>query len=476
MRLAAFALPLHGGRVLLARHTYGPPLWAMVGGVVAGDETVDQALRREVAEETGLEVAPGELLAFADRAELSLYVFAVEPTAPVGALRPQAEEIAELRWFGREDLVNRSDVFELARLLSLRQMDGAGGGPWRRQVFRWPNGESVPVYYATAGPIRLSPVLSPPEETAFRQLTGLGDQPLEVDTGGWAKLAVLSDDRAFLFPRRQREDGLLRGAQACAFLRRSGIRVAPAVLGQWDHELSAGPFVAFERRRGQRWTELEERAGLDEVSQMMASLGEAIARWHSIRLDRLPAELRSAPPIEPKRELDELLGLTGAEPTATAVGLLEPDGPTLAVWEAAVSSITAMEPVFVHGDICENQLLVDDHLAVGTVLDWDTCGVGHPLYDLDFGEWGFALFRWEADFPLLRRALWEGYVRVRGRRGLPGVEQVELVFALAEVVALESRRRAGALDDWAASRLPLRQQALWAATEALRGYEAPIRS
>jgi ADP-ribose pyrophosphatase YjhB (NUDIX family)/aminoglycoside phosphotransferase (APT) family kinase protein len=468
VRLAAFALPLHQGRVLLARHTYGLPMWAMVGGLATLGETVEEAVRREVGEETGLAVSPGDLLAFADRADLSLYVFAAQPLGPVGDVRPQEDEIAELAWFGLEDLLGRTDVFELARLLALRQIQGTGGGPWRRRAFEWPDGESVPVYYSAAGPTRLAPVLSPPEELAFRELTGIGEQNLEVETGGWAKLAILGEDRAFLFPRHGREAGLFRGARACEFLSLSGVGVAPAVLGQWSDQLAAGPFVAFERRQGRPWTELEETAGRDEVRRLMTSLGEAIARWHSIAPELLPPELRSSPPIDPKPELDELVGLSGVSPTMMAAGLLRPDEATLALWAAAASSVAAMDHVFVHGDICENQLLVDDQLAVGTVLDWDTCGVGHPLYDLDFGEWGLPLYRWEADFPLLRKALWQGYAKLRGQASLPRVEEVELVFALAEVVALENRRSHGGLDRWAESRIPLRHQALLEATEALK--------
>ena len=468
VRLAAFALPVRDGRVLLARHTYGPPLWAMVGGVANPGEAIEDAVRREVAEETGLAVTPGALLAFADRAELSLYVFAAEPVGPLGELRPEASEIEELAWFGAEDLRSRSDVFELARLLALRQIDGVEAGPWRRRFFDWPSGEKVPVYYGASGPSRLSAVLSPPEEAAFRELTQVGHQPLTVETGGWAKLAVLSPDRVFLFPRRGRETGLVRGARACRFLSEAGVRVAPAVVGDWDEQTSLGPLVAFERRGGRPWTDLEETATLDQVSELMAGLGRAIAGWHSIDTNLVPDELSGPPPVDPKPALDELLGLSGESATATATVLLQPDRATAALWEAAVSSVAAMDPVFLHGDVCENQLLVDDELSVTTVLDWDTCGVGHPLYDLDFGEWGFPLFRWEADFPRLRRALWQGYSVGREGESLPAAEEVELVFALAEMVALEVRRRQSSLDRWAESRLALRRQALTEATEALR--------
>jgi 8-oxo-dGTP pyrophosphatase MutT (NUDIX family) len=41
------------GRVLLVRHSYGPPVWALPGGGVARDEDPAPAAEREVREELG---------------------------------------------------------------------------------------------------------------------------------------------------------------------------------------------------------------------------------------------------------------------------------------------------------------------------------------------------------------------------------------------------------------------------------------
>ena len=62
-RLAAYGVVTHEGRVLLAMQRYPEyGTWALPGGGVEYDESVEQAVVREFMEETGYEVAVGSLL------------------------------------------------------------------------------------------------------------------------------------------------------------------------------------------------------------------------------------------------------------------------------------------------------------------------------------------------------------------------------------------------------------------------------
>lgn len=60
-RVSVSALIFDGGRILLA-HRRAIDWWNLPGGAVDPGETVDEALRREIYEETGLEAEVGQLV------------------------------------------------------------------------------------------------------------------------------------------------------------------------------------------------------------------------------------------------------------------------------------------------------------------------------------------------------------------------------------------------------------------------------
>lgn len=66
IRFAQKAVILRQQELLLVRKSAldpnNPNRWELPGGRLDGDESVDEALRREVREEVGLEVTPGRLL------------------------------------------------------------------------------------------------------------------------------------------------------------------------------------------------------------------------------------------------------------------------------------------------------------------------------------------------------------------------------------------------------------------------------
>lgn len=92
-----------GGKVLLARHRFGAPQWRFLGGFLRPRERVEEALAREIREETGLIVEVGPVLEVVTgyRWERVEIVFAYRVSGGVADL---SSEIVELRSFSPDAL------------------------------------------------------------------------------------------------------------------------------------------------------------------------------------------------------------------------------------------------------------------------------------------------------------------------------------------------------------------------------------
>lgn len=92
------------GRVLLLKHRFRPGTgWGLPGGFIAAGEQPEEAVRRELREEVGLELAGVEVLtarAFSRARQIEI-VFLCRPK---GDASPQSIEIRKAAWYSADAL------------------------------------------------------------------------------------------------------------------------------------------------------------------------------------------------------------------------------------------------------------------------------------------------------------------------------------------------------------------------------------
>jgi ADP-ribose pyrophosphatase YjhB (NUDIX family) len=103
-RLVTTAIPVTGGgEVVLIRRGYEPGrgLWAQPGGFLEVDETPTEGAIRETLEETGLAIAPGEIVGLYARLEAAVVVLVYEASIVGGEMRTSPEAL-DVRTFAPE--------------------------------------------------------------------------------------------------------------------------------------------------------------------------------------------------------------------------------------------------------------------------------------------------------------------------------------------------------------------------------------
>jgi 8-oxo-dGTP diphosphatase len=114
-RVGVGAVILDSDRVLLVQRGNEPARgqWAIPGGLLELGETIADAVRREVAEETGLEIEPGEVVAvvdaiFPDQAgRIHFHYVLIDLLArPVGGRLQPASDVLDARWVTAAELAD----------------------------------------------------------------------------------------------------------------------------------------------------------------------------------------------------------------------------------------------------------------------------------------------------------------------------------------------------------------------------------
>ncbi len=120
---------IQDGKVLLARHTYGggKGLFIVPGGYIEAGEMPQDAVRRELREETGVLVEPGRLLAVRFSEKDWYAAFQAEYVS--GKATSDQDENDLVVWMDTEEALGRADVPGLTKKLIRCALAGGGLEP-----------------------------------------------------------------------------------------------------------------------------------------------------------------------------------------------------------------------------------------------------------------------------------------------------------------------------------------------------------
>lgn len=123
------AVCIREGKVLLARHTYGPGKGKLIipGGYIEKGETPMEAVKREYLEEAGVIIEPKQLIGVRFNAKDWYAVFAADYVS--GRARSDGDENDEVIWLPTDQALEREDVPDLTKKLIACALSGSGFEP-----------------------------------------------------------------------------------------------------------------------------------------------------------------------------------------------------------------------------------------------------------------------------------------------------------------------------------------------------------
>lgn len=231
---------IRDGKVLLCRHTYGggKGLLIVPGGYIEHGESPQDAVRRELLEETGVTVEPGRLLAVRFGEKDWYAAFCAEYVC--GEAAPDQDENDLVVWMDTEEALGREDVPGLTKALIRCALAGESFGP---MPYDTPSGAVREDLYAWDGsggerPMDEAFTQAKPEDAA-------GVMALVKERAAWMDRVGIRQWNVNRYPEVYPEEYYREEARAgrLYLLRRNGAIASAAVLrqedGQWEDSAAA---------------------------------------------------------------------------------------------------------------------------------------------------------------------------------------------------------------------------------------------
>ena len=135
--LGACVAIIESGKILLTQRE-DFEVWCLPGGHVESGESAAQGAIREAFEETGLQVELTRLVGvyFRNRGDEDIHVFSFAARPVGGALKPQLDEVLDVRYF---DLNNLPDILFWGHRQRIQgTLDDTSGSAFCTQKIHWP--------------------------------------------------------------------------------------------------------------------------------------------------------------------------------------------------------------------------------------------------------------------------------------------------------------------------------------------------
>src|SRR3954470_1259534 len=116
-------IPDDHGRVLLIRRRDNQH-WEPPGGVLELGETIHDGVRREVREETGLDIEPDRLTGVYKNMPRGIVALVFRAHVVAGSPTEATDEAARVRWLSRDEIVTRCAEAYAIRVLDALHDDG----------------------------------------------------------------------------------------------------------------------------------------------------------------------------------------------------------------------------------------------------------------------------------------------------------------------------------------------------------------